>query len=202
MTTATPRKTRKPCRPCTPEEQALAAGWVGLATRLTLECWQSHQWLSFEEMHSEACLILVQCAQRWEESRGQFTTLVYTAVRRHLWAYCRLARRSRPLWSGPRFGAGEWPNADDLLQAEATRFLGDHSPRPAADDEEDLGRLREVRKCLGPREQRALALRYEEDRTVREVGESLGISRRRAGQLIARAQNQLRQAMRAAAGEG
>lgn len=202
MTTATAtrtprtRTTKQPCRPCTPEEQALAAGYVPLATRLAADCWQGHRWVPWEDLLSEASLVLVQCAQCWEPSRGAFSTLLYTAVRRRLWDYCRRARRSRALWSGPRFGAGRWPNPDDLLEAQAQGFVRDHSPHPGrADDEEDLARLRAARRRLRPREHKVLALRYDEGRTLGGVGAALGVSRDRAKQLITRAQERLRKAL-------
>jgi RNA polymerase primary sigma factor len=106
----------------------------------------------------------------------------------------------------PRVSSIDTPVGEDDGDRRYGDFLSDDAVQPADDsvlDEQRRDQTHRMLAMLGPRERRILALRFgfdgEDQRTLQEIGEEMGLSRERIRQLEAEALDKLRHAMRALA---
>lgn len=61
--------------------------------------------------------------------------------------------------------------------------------------QQDISRLLRVKETLGDRDQQILQLRYEEDMTLQEIGNEIGLTRERVRQILDRIHSDLRRGM-------
>lgn len=149
-----------------------------------------------DDLEQQAMLGVVQAARRWDPTReSRWTTFAY---RRALGAIQDLLRAVSPghrdHWREFRVTHLEQPvaNAEGLT-------LGDTLPAPQRplDDLPDPRLADAIERAIGEEltldEQSALALRVDEELSLREIGEAMGVTESRACQYVARGFGKLRE---------
>jgi RNA polymerase primary sigma factor len=138
------------------------------------------------ELVSDGNVALIQAVDRFDYARGnKFSTYASWAI------INGLKRRKREQNNRARFVTGD----EVILQSAADTRADEHDQEKA-----DKQRQREVERLLGrldDRERRIIASRYGigggDEKTRKQIGKELGISKERVRQLEARAENKLRQ---------
>jgi RNA polymerase sigma factor (sigma-70 family) len=188
--------------PLREDQQALAAQWVPLAYRLAGRYAAANPGLDADDLRGVALESLVHAARCFDPGRGvKFPTYFGRAVGLNLRSESARQRAAGlgGLTSDIRNGRlrGTAPALGELAADPPGREAD-----PAADAErrEAERAARGALAAVGDRRRQALLLRHADGHTVREVGQALGVSRQRAGEVIEAALAACLRALREQAG--
>lgn len=146
---------------------------------------------TLEDRIQEAVLTLTRCADRWEPEKSRLSTYLSAAVKFRLCRMIRHERLVRPPYSTPITELRSTEPLVDFanIQEDQLPYVVDDHDR---EHQERLESIRQARLLLPKRLQDVLGSRSK-GKTLREIGERLGLSKERVRQLEEEALRLLRE---------
>lgn len=179
-----------------PERQALCLSHQKLAHKFAQKNrFRFQRVLEYEDLFSMAMAAIWQASGTYEAGHGaSFTTYAFTALLNEF-------RNLHKHWKRPqRAGAFTVLSLDDLKSDDEQPAWEPRSLLPAPEAELELRELTgllslQVRR-LDPRSRRVIRGRFEEDRTLEEIGQKEGVTREYIRQVEKKALAQIRQSLK------
>ncbi len=140
----------------------------------------------FEELVSEAGLILLKAIDKFDYSRGfRFSTYATHSVQRHIFRWCRTKQRRKNL---------EQPASVEMIQT----LPCNESDQLHLNEEQGAEIIAQIEKCLDKRESFIIRERFgigtdNGSRTFRDIAAELGLSKERVRQIQVKALDKLRE---------